>query len=479
VKERWGALSARAPMLEVLSLGAAGVGVLSLPAALVESDKGLGPLTVVAVGGLACGGLAWALVRSQRATLAGYVLVGGLSVVLGVAVLLAVDQPGVWAGLVCSLGRLALRAAWLGGGLRVLAWGVGEVGLWVLTVALRQGRPDWQTANLTLVFLLAANGVAWLLAGGRLAGQAKPEEILQSTTASLPAPDGARSVLVNQIESAAHDLDLAANTIHGVAAEQMAGADRQEDTLSDISATLEEYQQVLDKIGTLAEVMMRVSQEAAARSSEGQEVASGAIASLEHIRSQVRSIAVELATLAQHTERIGEIIAPLGDLATQSNFLALNASIEAARAGQHGRGFAVVAAEVRDLAQQSAEAAAQVRRVLAEIRQAVQQTATATDASATGVESGVSKVAASAQVVGRIASSIAEATAMAQEIVAFLQERSGAVDGMATSIESIDQVQMQHRANARMAGAVAENLGRLSEQVREALSHLDEGEVVK
>ena len=100
-------------------------------------------------------------------------------------------------------------------------------------------------------------------------------------------------------------------------------------------------------------------------------------------------IADSIVRLSEQSIAIGEIISSVGDLASQSNLLAVNASIEAAKAGEHGKGFAVVAQEVRSLAEQSKESTEQIRRILNDIQKAISSAVMATEQGGKTVENSV------------------------------------------------------------------------------------------
>ena len=117
---------------------------------------------------------------------------------------------------------------------------------------------------------------------------------------------------------------------------------------------------------------------------EGQRAASEVDATMIEIDERVSGIGQEIANLATQTDQIGEIVQTVSSIADQSNLLAFNATIEAAKAGEHGAGFAVVAEEVRTLAERSKRATGQIRSILAEIDKA---TRSAERSSEQGIES--------------------------------------------------------------------------------------------
>src|SRR5438128_3440680 len=108
-------------------------------------------------------------------------------------------------------------------------------------------------------------------------------------------------------------------------------------------------------------------------------------------REQMNSIAQIMVRLSEQNQAIGQIIATVDDLAQQSNLLAVNASIEAAKAGEEGKGFSVVAQEVKSLAEQSRQATTQVRAILSDIQKATSAAVMATEQGGKVVEAGVAQ----------------------------------------------------------------------------------------
>src|SRR5690606_7732014 len=126
---------------------------------------------------------------------------------------------------------------------------------------------------------------------------------------------------------------------------------------------------------------------------------------------------------SEQGQAIGEIIAAVNDLAEQSNLLAVNAAIEAAKAGEHGRGFAVVAQEVRSLAEQSKQATAQVRTILQDIQKATTAAVLATEQGSKAVEDGVRQTTEAGEAIAALAEMIDEAAQAATQIAASSQQQ--------------------------------------------------------
>ncbi len=191
-----------------------------------------------------------------------------------------------------------------------------------------------------------------------------------------------------QMRVTADGLARATEAINEVIQQLSSGAQEQAEATGVTTERLDTY---LKLTGAIREQIRIVTQQAGDTtefSAEGKAAITQAASGMAEIRRHMGNIAETIIKLGELTQRIDAIIVSVSEIATQSNLLALNASIEAARAGVHGRGFAVVADEVRSLSQQSTSAAAQVRALLSEIQAAVRQTVEATEAGIQGVDSG-------------------------------------------------------------------------------------------
>jgi methyl-accepting chemotaxis protein len=191
---------------------------------------------------------------------------------------------------------------------------------------------------------------------------------------------------------------------------------------------------------------------------------------MNQIRAQVTVIANNIAALAEQLKRIDEIIASVSEIATQSNLLALNASIEAARAGAHGRGFAVVADEVRTLSQQSKEAAAQVQTLLTEIKDAMKQTVRATELGDDQVDQGMGLSREAGETIELLAGNVNQTAEAMRSIMIAIDQQAAGLEQITQSMRNIHDVTQKNLESTRTAEIVAENLNRLSEELLVAIA---------
>src|SRR6266571_582564 len=178
------------------------------------------------------------------------------------------------------------------------------------------------------------------------------------------------------------------------------------------------------------------------------------------------ALAERIIGLSEQGQAIGEIIATVNELGDQSNLLAVNAAIEAAKAGEAGKGFAVVAAEVKALAEQSKQATTQVRGILGEIQRATQAAVIATEQGVKAADAGEKVAQGAGESIRILAQSVHEASQVAQQILVSTQQQVVGIDQIAIAIENIQHVSTQNMVATRQVERAAQDLNELSQQLQ-------------
>jgi methyl-accepting chemotaxis protein len=237
--------------------------------------------------------------------------------------------------------------------------------------------------------------------------------------------------------------------------------------VSETTTTVEEVRQTAQLANQKAKFVADNSQKVAHISVDGRKSAENVAAGMTRIRQQMEAIAESMVRLSEQSQTIGQIIATVEDLAAQSNLLAVNAAIEAAKAGEHGKGFSVVAQEVKSLAEQSRQATTQVRTILSEIQKATAAAVMATEQGGRAVEAGEQQTAGAADSISALANNVAEAAQAATQIAASSQQQLVGMEQVAAAMENIKQGTSQNVASAKQLESSARNLSDIGARLKQ------------
>jgi methyl-accepting chemotaxis protein PixJ len=224
----------------------------------------------------------------------------------------------------------------------------------------------------------------------------------------------------------------------------------------DLKQALDKVQQMLTLTRTAAERAKRVEkalQQANQTLQKGDETMNLTVGSILTIRESVTDTADRIRRLSESSQKISRVVQSIGNFATQTNLLAMNAALEATRAGEYGRGFAVVAEEVRSLSVQSATATSEIEELVATIQS---ETAEVAKAAEMGLEQ------------------VLEGTGLVDEVRASLNEIATATEQISQQVEGIIQVtQSQQKQAGAVTGAI-ENIGAIANNTSEKSKQISE-----
>ncbi|MCK9214959.1 MAG: methyl-accepting chemotaxis protein [Rhodoferax sp.] len=327
----------------------------------------------------------------------------------------------------------------------------------------------WTTRSITLP-LFATVGAANRLAAGDLTVDV-PKDGRGDEVGDLLR---AFSDMVAKLRQTTRDLTEGVGVLASSASEILAtttqvaaGAAETATAVSETTATVGEVKQTAQLASQKAKYVSDSAQKVAQVSQTGRKSVEDAIAGMHRIQEQMESIAESIVRLSEQSQAIGDIIATVNDLAEQSNVLAVNAAIEAAKAGDQGKGFAVVAQEVKSLAGQSKQATAQVRAILGDIQKATSAAVLATEQGHKAVEAGVKQSAQASDAIRQLAESINEAAQAATQIAASSQQQMVGMDQVALAMDNIKQASTQNVAGTRQAEVAAQSLHELGVKLKQ------------
>jgi methyl-accepting chemotaxis protein len=272
---------------------------------------------------------------------------------------------------------------------------------------------------------------------------------------------------IQQIIEGVNVLASSGSEIMASVSQLTSGAAETATSVSETTTTVEEVKQTADVTNQKAKHVSELGQRTLEIARTGLKSIEDTVNGMNRIREQMDSIADMVVRLSEQSQAIGEIIATVNDIAEQSNLLAVNASIEAAKAGEQGKGFAVVAQEIRSLAAQSKQATTQVRNILFDVQKAIGSAVMATERGSKAVEEGVKLSTQAGESIDVLAESVTEATNAAIQIAASSQQQLIGMDQVVSAMENIRESSLQMASSTKQTEKAAHDLHNLGQRLQE------------
>ena len=269
---------------------------------------------------------------------------------------------------------------------------------------------------------------------------------------------------VTQIASAAEELSA-------VTEETSAGVNSQKVETDQVATAMHEMTATVQEVARNAEEASQAAAAADGEAREGDKVVAQAIEQIERLASEVVRSTDAMSMLQQESDKIGSVMDVIKAVAEQTNLLALNAAIEAARAGEAGRGFAVVADEVRALAQRTQKSTEEIEELVAGLQNGTQQVATVMHNSRVLTDSSVDLTRKAGASLENITRTVSNIQSMNQQIAAAAEEQSAVAEEISRSIINVRDVSEQTAAASEETAASSVELARLGGQLQMMVSH--------
>ena len=255
------------------------------------------------------------------------------------------------------------------------------------------------------------------------------------------------------------------------ATEQLAaGAQEQSSQSAEVASAVEQMTSTILETSSNTQSAAEAAREAGDKAKEGVKRVVETKDGMQKIVESAQSTSDIIHSLTKNADQIGNIASVINDIADQTNLLALNAAIEAARAGEQGRGFAVVADEVRKLAERTTKATKEIAETIKGIQLQVKQAEVSMGDSKVVVERGMTLTDQVSEVLEQILRSSSKVSEMVEQVASASEEQSSTAEQISRSIESINSVSQQSAASTSQIAATAEDLNRLTEGLQNMIS---------
>ncbi|MDM9650166.1 methyl-accepting chemotaxis protein [Pseudomonas wenzhouensis] len=268
--------------------------------------------------------------------------------------------------------------------------------------------------------------------------------------------------MIGQIRAGALQLVSAAQNISSAATQLSVSTQEQSQAASSMAATVEELTVSINHVADNANEAHGLSSDSGRQSEEGGAVIQETLVSMKRIAETVQDAAAQIAELGQHSDQISSIVNVIKEIADQTNLLALNAAIEAARAGEQGRGFAVVADEVRLLAQRTANSTQEITEMIKKIQLGTRSAVSNMEIGVQQVSSGVEQASQAGEAIVAIRQASASVVGVVDQISLALREQTVASQDVARNVERIAQMSMENSEAVADTSRTAQGLQQLA-----------------
>lgn len=271
--------------------------------------------------------------------------------------------------------------------------------------------------------------------------------------------------LTRQIGTAVGQVQSSSAELQAAATQQAAGSKEQATAMSEISTTISELLATSRQITESAQRVAHIAGQTGIAARSGNETVETAHESIAGIRRQVDLIVNHMLDLGRKSQQIGAVLEIVSELAEQTNILAINATIEAAGAGEAGKRFAVVAEEIRKLSDRVGVSAKEIRGLIEDVRSAVNTTVMATETGSKAVDAGSKQFVHVAASFKQIADLVATTTEAAREIELSTKQQMTAVEQVNVAIGNVAQASKETEASSGQTQQTASQLALLSKDL--------------
>ena len=267
----------------------------------------------------------------------------------------------------------------------------------------------------------------------------------------------------HDVNQYAHNVDDASKTNHSF-------IELQNDSSTQVAAAMEQMTHQIHDVSRNAEAAEHAAVDAASNASEGKNIVAQTIKAIETLSKNIETVSQVTADLAQESNNIGSVLDVIRGIAEQTNLLALNAAIEAARAGEQGRGFAVVADEVRTLASRTGKSTDEIQTMIAKLQKGAQAAVDAVTASQQLSSSTVEQAGAANSSLTEIERLVTIITDMNGQIARATEQQSSAADEVNLRINELSQSTEQSLSNTAQLANASDNLKHSSQELTDVVN---------
>lgn len=276
----------------------------------------------------------------------------------------------------------------------------------------------------------------------------------------------------SRLQRSATELDSASGELNAIASLMSQGTSEQFERTDQVATAMNEMSATAQEVARHAADAAQAADDADHSAQQGEKVMQGTIHTITRMRGEIANTATVIRQLETDSGRIGKVLEVIRGIAEQTNLLALNAAIEAARAGEAGRGFAVVADEVRSLAQRTASSIIEINQIIQTVQTGAVDAAQAIESGQSRSEESVEQVTQAGVMLERITQAVEAIRDMNRQIATAAEEQTSVAEDISRNLTEITCIASTNLDNVQRTEAASRNLHGLSGQLNEVTARL-------
>ena len=277
--------------------------------------------------------------------------------------------------------------------------------------------------------------------------------------------------VIREVTSSTSQLSAAAEEMSMITGETRTGVQRQQSETALVATAVNEMSSTVHEVANSAETAASAASQADSQSEQGKQVVSSTVSSIKTLASEVETAATVIGQLEKDSESIGSVLEVIKSIAEQTNLLALNAAIEAARAGEQGRGFAVVADEVRSLASRTQESTQEIQGMIERLQKGSRDAVKAMQSGQEQAHQTVDQASQAETSLSEISSAVAQINEMNAHIAEASRQQGEVVEEINKNIINITQVADDSANGADQLSTASQEMATLAVNLETQVSH--------
>ena len=268
--------------------------------------------------------------------------------------------------------------------------------------------------------------------------------------------------IISQVAQSTEHIASATEEISSSATQSSQGAETQKDQTNQVATAMQEMSSTVLQVSENSNKAAESAKKSGEMAKSGGQIVSETVTVIQNLANSTRDTATKIGELGKSSDQIGQIIGVIDDIADQTNLLALNAAIEAARAGEQGRGFAVVADEVRKLAERTTQATKEIAQMIKTIQEETRRAVDAMESGTKAVESGVESATKAGESLEAIIQASDQVGEMIMHIATAATQQSSATEQVNSNMEQIAKLVQESAVGAQQAAKACADLSNLA-----------------